>query len=96
MGQRRLQLGQIKDELRFPFLDPRRPFHGLSEDKVFQIVTGTTKPDSTESMERVYYVLPGVSSHDDRVRLSSKKLRSSDPVGPMQGCRCRAFGPASA
>lgn len=39
-GKRRLQLEQIKDELRFPWLDLRTPIGPPSQQEIFSIITG--------------------------------------------------------
>ncbi|KAM3568364.1 hypothetical protein VYU27_009513, partial [Nannochloropsis oceanica] len=41
-GKRFQQMDQIKEELRFPFRDPRPPFRGLSDEKLFELLSGET------------------------------------------------------
>ncbi|KAG5175016.1 hypothetical protein JKP88DRAFT_265969 [Tribonema minus] len=40
LGKRRMQLEAVKDEIRFPYRERRRPFQRASDDDVFEWITG--------------------------------------------------------
>lgn len=57
LGKRRVQLEQIKDGLRFPWLDLRKPLQQITNEQMFEILTGETNQSLYVSLKMGFTVI---------------------------------------
>jgi transcription elongation factor SPT6 len=78
LGRHRLQFEDIKDELRFPWLDLRQPIDGPSQSEMFTILTGET-PNSLHVGMKIGCVITRVEDKevfDNRTNVSKRQQRA--------------------
>jgi transcription elongation factor SPT6 len=78
MGRHRLQFEDIKEELRFPWLDQRQPIDGPSQSEMFTILTGET-PNSLHVGMKIGCVVSRVEDKevfDSRTNVSRRQQRA--------------------